>query len=243
MGKIVVIILVVTASSVAAAAQEPSNVKCEASIDGTKIHNIYIMGEQYEAVAWAYKHISQETCMTPVTDVSKADAILEVNPYATTPGNPPYDTTANVTCTVSNGATQCTDSAGNQLTADCSHGGCMGTYGPTPYNALSSGYDALMGTNWMDADAAIYTAADNKLLWKSQDQRGDWYGATWMDKVRLGTNSPVCKVGTFRGSKYKNYRYWASTTCGVQFDPLVSIDIKLLDKQAAKRAAHEPKPQ
>jgi len=54
--------------------------------------------------------------------------------------------------------------------------------------------------------------------------------------VRLGTNSPVCKIGNFKGSKYKNYRHWATTTCGVEFDAAVSIDIKLRDKQAAQAA-------
>jgi hypothetical protein len=240
-GKFTVIILMLAVSA-AAVAQGTSPAKCEASVNGTKIRNIYIMGDQYEAVAWAYKHISQETCMTPTTDVSKADAILEVQPFSATPGSPAYDTSANVNCTSSNGSTQCTDSSGNELSVDCSKGGCTSTYGPNPYSTMASAFDAMLGTNWMDADASIYTVADNKLLWRSQEQRGDWYGATWMDKLRLGTNSPVCKVGTWRGSKYKNYRYWASNTCGVQFEPLVSIDIKLLNKQAAARAAHEPKP-
>jgi len=240
-GKLTIAFLML-AVSVAAAGQGTSKAKCEASINGAKIRNIYIMGNQYEGVAWAYKHISQETCMTPTTDISKADAVLDIEPFSTTPGAPAYDTAANVNCTTSNGITQCTDSFGNQLAVDCSRGGCVGTYGPNPFSTMASGFDALMGTNWMDADASIYAAADNKLLWSSRDQRGDWYGATWMDKVRLGTNSPACKVDTWRGSKYKNYRYWASTTCGVEFDPLVSIDIKIRNKQGQTKAVKETKP-
>ena len=50
--------------------------KCEANIHGFKIHAVYVMGSQPNGVAWAYKHISEETCLTPVTDPSKADAIL-----------------------------------------------------------------------------------------------------------------------------------------------------------------------
>jgi hypothetical protein len=230
------------AFSIAAAGQGASNPKCEASINGLRIHNIFIVGNQYEGVAWAYKHISQETCLTPTTDVSKADAVLDIEPYSETPGSPAYDTAANVNCTTSNGITTCVDSSGNQLNVDCSRGGCVGSYGPNPFGTMTSGFDAMMSTNWMDADASVYTVADNKLLWTSQQQRGDWYGATWVDKVRLGTNSPVCKMGSWRGSKYKNYRYWASTTCGVVFDPLVSIDIKIRDKQGATKAVKESKP-
>ncbi len=86
----------------------------------------------------------------------------------------------------------------------------------------------------------LYTV-DHKLLWRSEDQKGDWPGAGWPDKVRLGTNSPICKVGAFSRSKYKSFRHWASMTCGVEFDPLVSIDLKLLDRQAAEKLKQDSK--
>ena len=63
-----------------------AQVRCEASINGFKIHTVYIMGDQYNGVAWAYKHIAEETCLTPTTDLSKADAILEVH-RSWTPGS------------------------------------------------------------------------------------------------------------------------------------------------------------
>ena len=63
-----------------------AEVKCEANINGFKIHTVYIMGGQYNGVVWAYKHIAEETCLTPSTDLSKADAILEVH-RTWTPGS------------------------------------------------------------------------------------------------------------------------------------------------------------
>lgn len=240
MRKIPVSILMLVISA-AAVAQGSSHPKCEASINGAKIQKVYIIGDQYEAVLWAYKHLAEETCLTPTTDPGKADAILELQPLPPS-GSPAYDTSANVTCTTSNGSTQCIDSTGNELSVDCSKGGCESTYGPNPYTAMASSTDAFLSTSWYEADATLYTV-DYKPLWNSQDQKGDWPGAGWVDKVRLGTNSPVCKVGTWSRAKYKNFRYWASTTCGVEFDPLVSIDIKLREKRAAAKAAQASKPQ
>lgn len=55
-----------------------AQVHCAADIDGYKIHTVYVMGTSYKAVAWAYKHLSDESCLTPVTSMDKADAILEL---------------------------------------------------------------------------------------------------------------------------------------------------------------------
>ena len=43
---------------------------CEANINGFKIHTVYIMGDQYNGVVWAYEHIGEETCLTPTNDIN-----------------------------------------------------------------------------------------------------------------------------------------------------------------------------
>ena len=43
-------------------------IKCQASVNGLKIKTVYITGSQFNGVAWAYKHLSEETCLTPVLD-------------------------------------------------------------------------------------------------------------------------------------------------------------------------------
>jgi len=230
--------LILTASTIALG-QAPQHVKCEASVNGFKIHTVYIMGDQYNGVVWAYKHVSEETCLTPTTDPSKADAILEVH-RIWTPGSHADTMPLSVSCFSSGETSTCTDSTGNALTVSCVGSVCTSYYGPDIAAALSSAFDAWISTRWYESDAKLYTA-DHKLLWRSEDQKGDWAGAGWIDKVRLGTNSPVCKVGAWSRSKYKNFRHWASMTCGVDFDPLASIDIKLLDRHAAEKLRQDEK--
>ena len=53
--------LLLSTSSLSVLAQA----RCEADIHGFKIRNVYIMGDQYNGVANAYKHLSEETCLTP----------------------------------------------------------------------------------------------------------------------------------------------------------------------------------
>jgi len=199
-------------------------IKCEANINGFEIHTVYIMGDQYNGVVWAYEHIGEETCLTPTTDLSKADAILEVH-RIWIPGSKADTTPLNVSCSSIRNSTVCSDSTGNELTVDCTGGVCTSYYGPSLYSALSSAFHEWISTRWYESDARLYTV-DHKLLWKSEDQRGDWLGAGWPDKVRLGTNAPVCKVGRMSRSKYKTFRHWATERCGVEFDPLVTIDLK-----------------
>jgi hypothetical protein len=214
-----------------------AQVKCEANISGFKIRTVYIMGDQYNGVAWAYKHLSEETCLTPTTDLSKADAILEVH-RTWTPGSKADTTPLNVSCSSNSNSTRCADSTGNELTVNCSRGGCTSYYGPSLYSTVSKVFDAWISTRWYQSDARLYTI-DYKLLWKSENQKGDWLGALWPDLVRLGTNSPVCRVGAWSRNKYKNYRHWASMTCGVEFDPPVSIDLRLMSREAAEKAKQD----
>lgn len=212
-----------------------AQVKCEANINGFKIHNVYIMGDQYNGVVWAYKHIAEETCLTPTYDLSKADAILEVHRFWT-PGSQADTAQLTVSCSSNRNLSICSDSSGNELTVDCSTGICTSYYGPSMYSAVAGAFDAWISTRWYESDARIYTV-DHKLLWKSEDQKGSWVDQ-WPDKVREGTNSPVCKKpasGSFERHKYKTYRQLASMKCSVEFDPLVSIDLKLLDRQAAEK--------
>lgn len=237
-----IVALVLGLSCASAVGQSGRPTKCEANINGFKIHTIYIVGDQYNGVVWAYKHIAEETCLIPTTDLSKADAILDVRPIMAS-GSPTVtdDTTpVSVSCSSTASSSHCSDSTGNVMEVDCSGGNCSSYYGPDPASSLAGAFKAWLYSRWWDSDASIYTV-DHKLLWKSENQKGDWLGAGWIDMVRLGTNSPVCKVGYTQRSKYKNYRHWASTHCGVEFDPLVSIDLNLRDHKSAKQASQDEK--
>jgi hypothetical protein len=228
-------LLMVAIAFLTISASASAQVKCDASIGGQKIHSVYIMGEQYNGVAWAYKHIAEETCLTPTTDISKADAILELSPIVTTGAVHDQDVPVSVSCSSARGTTTCEGSDGNELTIDCSGGFCSSYYGPNPVAAAAGAFNAWISSRWFESTARMYTK-DHVLLWSSEHQKGDFIGAGWPDKVRLGTNSPTCKkprAGSFDGPKYKNYRNWGTIHCGIQFDPLVSIDIKLRNQAAA----------
>jgi len=42
-------------------------------------------------------------------------------------------------------------------------------------------------------------------------------------------------------SQYKNFRHWATERCGVEFDPLVTIDLRLQNRQAAEKEKQDSK--
>ena len=206
---------------------------CQASINSFNVHTVYITGDQYNAVAWGYKHLSEESCLTPVQDISKADAILDL--YNPTPGvSTPKTDPITVSCSDSRASSVCTDSNGNVLTTTCSVSGCSSYYGPNPLHLVGQAAIARIANSNLAAEARLYTV-DHKLLWQSTDQHGDHIGSTWADKLRLGTNSPMCHVGLSQRHDYKTYRHWASVKCGVVCDPPVDIDLKL---QAKESAAH-----
>src|ERR1035438_7201856 len=142
-----------------------AQVRCEANINGFKIHTVYIMGDQYNGVVWAYKHIAEETCLTPTTDVSKADAILEVH-RTWTPGSRADAAPVNVSCSSTKTSSVCSDSTGNELTVTCAGSNCTAYYGPSALSAARAVagliYDQIR-TSWYQAEARLFTP-DHKIL-------------------------------------------------------------------------------
>lgn len=128
------------------------------------------------------------------------------------------------------------------MTVDCSHGSCSSYYGPDPTQVIEHALTDWILNSSSSAEARIYTV-DHKLLWRSIDTKGDWPGAIWADKVRPSTNSPLCKCGSFQRPKYKNFRNCPTTKCGVEFAPVVSIDLKLESKQEATDAEQNDRAQ
>ena len=219
--------------------------KCEANINGYKIKTIYITGDHYNAVVWAYKHLAENTCLTPVQDITKADAVLDLyDPFAGKPKGEPSQ--LSVTCSTSEGSSVCTDSEGNMQTTTCDVGGCSSYYGPNPAHILGQALYGMIRDASYQGEARIYTT-DHKLLWRSLDQKKDHWSDLWIDKVREGTNSPGCDGRNWSVSKdshkYKNYRRYASEKCAVEMPPLVSIDIKLQSFQAVAKAKEDQQQQ
>jgi hypothetical protein len=219
-------------------------IKCQASVNGLKIKTVYITGSQFNGVAWAYKHLSEETCLTPVLDPSKADAILEIVPNGAAPAeNNESSDPFSISCTSRGGSSTCLDSSGNELDIICDrNGNCTSYFGPSPAIVLLHALNVWVSNMWYQAEVRLYTP-DYKILWKSENQKGHWPDQ-WPDKVRYGTDSPPCKIpasGSFDRHKYKNYRNWGTIKCGIDFDPLVSIDIKANARIAQKQESVDQK--
>ena len=231
--KLRLLLILACISPVSLLAQE--RVKCEANVNGFKIHTVYIIGSQPNGVAWAYKHIGEATCLTPVTDPTKADAILEIVPNgipSPAPGTP-RDAPLSISCSSSGGSSTCLDSDGNELTVDCGRNGCISYYGPSPALLVLHSLKEWANNAWYQSEARLFTQ-DHKLIWKSEDQKGH-FPDLWPDKLLLGTNTPHAECRKPRMG-YKNFRQWSSEHCGVDFDPLVSIDLKLEARKAEAAA-------
>lgn len=230
--RISAVVLAFLLASSTAVAQTP----CVANIDGFKIHTVYVTGTSYNAVAWAYKHLSEESCLTPVTSLDNADAILEL----VRPDNPgaPISSVLTVTCNSSAGLSQCTDTDGNELDVTCDKdSNCSSYYGPSPGNAIGGALkEAFITSRVYAAQARIYTL-DHKVIWNSELIKG----TLWQDKLKKAPLAPACKLpGAWSGNQYHfHYRDWAEKHCGITFDPLVSIDLKANARIAEKNAKQD----
>jgi hypothetical protein len=236
-----VVIIAAALAMSASSASAQVQVKCEANVNGYRIKTVYITGSQYNSVVWAYKHIGEATCLTPVTDAAKADAILEVVPFVVdTPASATDGGSLSVSCSSHGSSSSCLDSDGNELDVDCDrNGNCSSYYGPSAGVALLHAAGEWIRNGWEQAEARLYTP-DHKLIWKSENQKSH-FPDLWPDKLRNGTNSPSCPRPTWTTHYYKNFRQLASERCKVEFDPLVSIDIKANARTAQKQAAIDQK--
>ncbi len=236
MKRLLVFALVAPLFAAVASAQS----RCDASINGYHIRTVYITGSQYNGVAWAYKHIAEASCLVPTTDLSKADAILDI--VSNTAPNSAADSEGQsdsivVTCSSGIGSSSCIDSDGNELDTLCDGAGnCSSYYGPSPVAAALHGLAGWARGAWYQSEAILYTP-DKKIIWRSDAQKGATWHDLWPDKLREGTGSPVCARNAFSAHRFKNYRQWASERCGVVFQPLVSIDIRANSRIAAKQNA------
>jgi hypothetical protein len=213
---------------------------CTADIDGYKIHTVYVMGTSYKAVAWAYKHLSDESCLTPVTSMDKADAILElVLPEGAHPTSSP-ESALSVTCNSSAGDTQCLDSDGNEMDVSCdSAGNCSSYYGPSLIHAVGGLVTTMIESSVGAAEARIYTL-DHKLVWKSELIKAKFPYTQWNDKIHMPPLAPACKMPNgWQAHDFKNFRHWASERCAIVFDPPISIDLKANRRTAEKTAKQD----
>jgi len=208
---------------------------CQANINGFKISRVYVTGTSYNAVAWAYKNLSRESCLTPVTNLAHADAILDLVSPPSSGASVPDALT--VTCMGGAGDTDCTDSSGDEMSVTCDQAGnCDSYFGPSLASAIGDVISSAVENSVGAAQARIYTL-DHKLVWNSEMIKARCCHNQWNDKIRMEPLAPPCKMpGAWGWRRYKNFRHWASAHCGITFGPLVSIDVKANRRIAAEAA-------
>lgn len=153
---------------------------------------VFVTGVQRHEIAWALKgnglenNLYKHTCMQPVTDASKADAILDVEPDPQIEGmteqrirnreNAVASGNYWVSCNSDLRGSYCIDSTGYALETSCDARGCSTYYGQEPVlPVLQLIGDALYAKiERSSAWAYMFSAKDHKLLWKYEGD-GAWH--------------------------------------------------------------------
>lgn len=153
---------------------------------------VFVTGIQAHEIAWALQgeglknNLYKKTCMQPVEDASKADAILdiELDPKAV---GMTQQRIRNRETAVANGdfwvscrsdprGSYCIDSTGYSLETSCNARGCSSYYGPNlGVTAVQLIGDALSA--WAERSSAwayMYSAKDHALIWKYEGL-GTWH--------------------------------------------------------------------
>lgn len=153
---------------------------------------VFVTGLQAHEIAWALKgeglqnNLYKKTCMQPVMDASKADAILdiEIDPQisgiteqrirdreAAVAGENFW-----VSCSSDNRGSYCIDSTGYALETSCNERGCSTYYGPDAVvTAMQLFGDALSA--WIERTSAwayMFSTKDHALIWKYEGL-GQWH--------------------------------------------------------------------
>jgi len=153
---------------------------------------VFVTGSQVHEIAWALKgdglenNLYKKTCMQPVADASKADAILDVelDPKVARTTEKRIRDRENavatgsfwVSCSSDSRGSYCIDSTGYALETSCNAHGCSTYYGPdVAGTALQLIGDALSAwSEQRSAWAFMFSAKDHKLIWKYEGL-GPWH--------------------------------------------------------------------
>lgn len=157
---------------------------------------VLVTGSQAHEIAWALtgdglkNNLYKKTCMQPVSDASKADAILDIELDPKVSGNTEKRIDQRVqaresalvsgnfwvSCKSDMRGSYCIDSTGYSLETSCNESGCSTYYGPNPTLTLVQMIgDAI--TAWVERSAAwayLFSTKDHTLIWKYEGV-GQWH--------------------------------------------------------------------
>lgn len=194
----------------ACAAKRP--VKTISTPDGRPIRKVYIRTASQETANSVTEELSQDTCLTPVTDENQADAVLDlgmalpgVGAVMPTPGV--FVPSAGAQ-TLGNAKTDPQRSA----SANCTNGkdgGCNGSY-TTQGGDLGAELPAGFAKTSPGLDVSlISTGKASQELWEPEN-RGK---RPWIEQLRRAAGCPVCPGERFNRRRDGTYRGWIQAKC------------------------------
>ena len=153
---------------------------------------VFVTGTQIHEIEWALKgdgldnNLYKSTCLEPVTEASKADAILdiELDPKVAGATEGRIQDRENaiasgnfwVSCNSDVRGSYCIDSSGYALQTSCNDYGCSSYYGPSvAVTAMQAIGDAISA--WAERSAGwgyLFSTRDHKLIWKYEGN-GQWH--------------------------------------------------------------------
>ena len=211
------IVMVGCTLAAAVAAKKPE--KTLATSDGRPVRKVYVDGGSVVMANAATAQLSQDTCLTIVSNPQQADAVLEVGialpsvggesgggpdvfgskPHAQTMGN------AHPSSPKRTASATCSDGKGGS-------GGCT-----TSYSAQGGELPEQPAADWTENMGANYTVSlasagnSSQDLW---DPNGRIKHASWSDQLREAAGCPVCPGERFNPRRDKmTYRQWMQAKC------------------------------
>jgi hypothetical protein len=188
-------------------------VKTISTPDGRPIRKVYIRTASQQTASSVTTDLTQDTCLTTVSDESQADAVLNVGMNLPRLGG--LAPQPNVFVPSATGQTMGNSKMEPQRTAsvNCSNGkegGCTGTdtiQGGDLGEDLPPGFGRTGGSR-LDV-SLISTGKASQQLWQP-DSRGK---RSWSDQLRRAAGCPVCPGEHFRPHKKRTYREWIQAKC------------------------------
>lgn len=192
------------------AAKKP--VKTISTPDGRPVRKVYIRTASPETANSVTAELSQDTCLTPVTDENQADAVLDlgmalpgVGAAMPTPGV--FVPSAGAQ-TMGNAKTNPQRSA----SANCTNGkdgGCNGSY-TTQGGDLGAELPAGFAKTSPGLDVSlISTGKASQELWEPESHGK----RPWIEQLRRVAGCPVCPGEHFHPHKGHSYRDWIQARC------------------------------
>lgn len=192
------------------AAKKP--VKTISTPDGRPIRKVYIRTASQQTAASVTTELTQDTCLTIVSDESQADAVLDVGMNLPRLGGLPPQPNVFVPSATAQTLGNSKMEPQRTATVNCSNGKEGGCTGTDTIQGGDLGEDLPPGFGKTDSRqdvSLISTGKDSQQLWQP-DNRGK---RSWSDQLRRAAGCPVCPGEHFRPHKKRTYREWIQAKC------------------------------